>query len=99
MKDQTPPEWHDKVLHVSLTVGKSALMGSDAGAQYYKAPQGFSVSLTLASPEEGHRIFTALGEGGQVTMPFQKTFWSPGFGALVDRFGQPWMVNCDVAPA
>jgi PhnB protein len=99
MKDQTPPDWQDKVMHVSLTSGSSVLMGSDAGPQHYKTPQGFTVSISLQSAEEGERIFKALGEGGKVTMPFQKTFWSAGFGALVDRFEQPWMVNCDAAPA
>src|SRR5581483_7777923 len=94
MKDQAPPGWHDKVMHVSLKVGRSVLMGSDAGPQHFKAPQGFSVSVNLTSADEGERVFKALSEGGIVTMPFQKTFWSPGFGALVDRFGTPWMINC-----
>lgn len=98
MKDQMPPDWHDKVMHVAMTLGNDVLMGSDAAPQYYKTPQGFAVSITLASPEEGRRIFDALSQGGTVTMPFAKTFWSDGFGALVDRFGQPWMVNCEVAP-
>jgi PhnB protein len=96
MKDQMPPDWQDKVMHVSMTVGKNVLMGSDAAPPHFAAPQGFSVSISLSSPVEGERIFTALGDGGHVTMPFQKTFWSAGFGALVDRFGTPWMINCDM---
>jgi PhnB protein len=97
MKDQTPPDWHNKVLHVTLTTGNSVLMGSDAAPQHYKTPQGFTVAINLASVEQGDLIFKALSEGGTVTMPFGKTFWSAGFGAFVDRYGQPWMINCDPA--
>ena len=99
MKDQTPAEWHDKVMHVMLTVGTSVLMGSDAPPPHFKTPQGFSVSLTPQSATDGERIFKALSEGGRVTMPFQQTFWSAGFGALVDRYGQPWMISCETAAA
>ena len=56
------------------------------------------MSLHLKDIAEGERIFNALAENGNVTMPFQKTFWSPGFGMCVDRFGIPWMVNCEQAP-
>jgi PhnB protein len=55
------------------------------------------VSLSLNDVARGERIFNALAENGSVTMPFQKTFWSPGFGMCVDRFGIPWIVNCDMA--
>ena len=99
MAGQVPPDWADKVMHISLTAGQNVLLGSDAPPQQYKTPQGFTVAVTLESAEEGERIFKALSAGGTVTMPFAKTFWSAGFGALVDRFGQPWMINCDVAAA
>lgn len=56
------------------------------------------MSLGVKSTAEGRRIFDALAEGGQVTMPFGETFWSPGFGMVTDRFGTPWMVNT-VTPA
>ena len=68
---------------------------SDAPPASYKAPQGMHVSISVASPTEGERIFKALAENGKVSMPFQKAFWSPGFGMLVDRFGIPWMVNTE----
>ena len=96
MKDQVPADWHDKVIHVRLVVGDNVLMGSDAPPAYYAAPQGLSVSLTVKEAD-AHRIFTALAEGGKVTMPFEKTFWSAGFGMCVDRFGTPWMVNSEHA--
>ncbi len=98
-----PPEmkmdalWKDKILHVHLRVGDWDLFGSDAPPQYYKTPQGFTVSIGEPDVREGERIFKALSEGGQVTMPFEKTFWAERFGMCVDRFGTPWMVNC--APA
>jgi PhnB protein len=97
MKDQVPANWRDKVLHVRLVVGDDALMGSDAPPEHYAPPQGIHVSISVASPSEGERIFNALAENGKVSMPFQKTFWSPGFGMAVDRFGIPWLVNSEQA--
>jgi PhnB protein len=99
MKDHTPREWHDKVLHVRMTIGQEVLMGSDVPAPHYEKPQGFAVSVTLPNKPDSERVFNALAEGGRVTMPFQTTFWSAGFGGLVDRFGTPWMVNTAQAAA
>jgi PhnB protein len=98
MKDQVPADWHDKVMHVRLTVDNFALMGSDAPAQHYARPQGYAVSINLQDVGQAQRIFTQLSEGGRVTMPFDKTFWSPGFGMCTDRFGTPWMVNVNQEP-
>ena len=93
-----PPEWHDRILHARLTVGAAVLMGSDSPPEYYAQPQGLYVSLQVDDPADADRIFRTLAEGGAVTMPFEKTFWAAGgFGMLVDRFGTPWMVNCDRA--
>jgi PhnB protein len=97
-KDQVPPDWRDRVIHARLVVGGQALMGSDAPPDQYERPQGTYVSLSIASAD-AERIFKALAEGGTVGMPFQKTFWSPGFGMVVDRFGTPWMVNSEPQPA
>ena len=94
MADQTPPEQRDKVIHVHMTVGDRVLMGSDAPPEYFEKPQGFSVSIHVDEPAEAERVFNALSEGGQVTMPLGKTFWAQSFGMLVDRYGTPWMVNC-----
>jgi len=95
--DQTPPGWEDKIMHARLQVGDQMLMGSDSPPQYQQTPQGFSVSVQVESPAEGARIFNGLAESGAVKMPFQKTFWAAGFGMCVDRFGIPWMVNCESA--
>jgi PhnB protein len=97
MADQVPADWRDRVLHVRLEVGAAVLMGSDAPPQSYLKPQGFAVSVSVPKPEEAERLFGALAEKGTVQMPIQKTFWSVRFGMLVDRFGTPWMVNCDQA--
>ena len=97
MKDQVPPDWRDRVIHARLVVGGQALMGSDAPPDHYERPQGTHVSISVASAD-AERIFRALAEGGTVSMPFQRTFWSPGFGMVVDRFGTPWMVNSEPQP-
>ena len=68
-------------------------MASDSPPQHSQKPQGFSVSLTVKDPAEAERKFKALSEGGNVTMPFGKTFFSKGFGMCIDQFGIPWMVN------
>lgn len=91
---QIPADARDKVIHAHLDLGGGrALMGCDAPAPRYAKPQGISVSLTFPTAGEAERAFTALAENGKITMPFQKTFWSSGFGMAVDRFGIPWMIN------
>ena len=97
MKDQAPADWQDKIMHATLRVGERVLFGADAPPAQYAVPQGIQVSVSLASAEEGERMFKALAENGRIVMPFQKTFWSSGFGMAVDRFGIPWMVNCEPA--
>ena len=97
MKEHVPADWRDKVIHARLVVDDKVLMGSDAPPDHYAAPQGLHVSVSVPSPADAERIFTALAENGKITMPFEKTFWSAGFGMLVDRFGTPWMVNCEQA--
>jgi PhnB protein len=95
MKDQVKPEWRDKIIHTAMKVGDRVLMASDAPPEHYEPMQGFSVSINVKEPAEAERIFQALAENGQVRMPLQKTFFSASFGMLVDRFGTPWMVNCE----
>ncbi len=95
MADQTPPERLDHIMHARLTVGDKVLMGSDAPPDHYEAMKGFSVTLGIEDPAEAERIFHLLAENGTVRMPIQKTFWALRFGMLVDRFGTPWMINCE----
>jgi PhnB protein len=95
MEAHTPPEWKDKILHASLAIGDTVLMASDAPPDRYEQPKGFSVSLALKDVAEAERIFQSLAEGGAVRMPIRQTFWAARFGMLVDKFGIPWMINCD----
>ncbi len=92
-----PAEWLDKILHARLELGDFVLMASDAPPGRFEKPQGFSVNLQLQDAAQGERIFNALSEKGKVVMPFGETFWAERFGMLVDRFGIPWMVNCERA--
>ena len=94
-ESHVPAEWKDKIMHARMTIGGGVLMASDAPPGHYNKPQGFSVSLQVKTVADGERIFNALADGGKVNMPFQKTFWSPGFGMLVDRYDIPWMINCE----
>ncbi len=97
MAEQVPSEWRNKILHATLHVGDTVLMGSDSRPEQYEEPKGFSVTLGIEDPADAERIFHALAENGTVRMPIQKTFWTVRFGMLVDRFGIPWMVNCEQA--
>ena len=99
MSQQVPEEWRKKIMHARMTVGDMVLMGSDAPPDHYQAPQGFSLSIGTKDPAEAERIFNELAQDGKVQMPLQKTFWAARFGMLVDRFGIPWMVNCEQAAA
>ena len=94
-ENQVPPEWREKIIHARMVIGEQLLMGSDAPPGHFHQPQGFSVSLLVDEPEDAERIFHTLAENGTVKMPLQKTFWAISFGMLVDRFGIPWMVNCE----
>jgi PhnB protein len=87
-----PPGYDDKVMHSCFRIGETELMASDGCAAGPAAFQGVSLSLTAATPAEAERLFDALADGGQVSMPMGKTFFSPAFGAVTDRFGVSWMV-------
>ena len=93
--EHAPPEFGDKIMHATISIGDEKLMGSDAPPGHYKQPEGISVSISLKDREKGEQIFNALAQGGTTTMPFAKTFWAEGFGMCTDRFGIPWMVNCE----
>ncbi len=94
---QAPPEWRKKVLHARLNLNGQILMASDCPPNHYQAPQGFSVTLGIKEAAEAERVFHALSENGRVGMPIQETFWAQRFGTLVDRYGIPWMINCEKA--
>jgi PhnB protein len=82
----------DKVMHASLRIGQTEVMASDGDCTGAPKFQGFSLSLTVPSEAEAERLFAALAKGGQVQVPLTKTFFSPRFGMVADRFGVSWMI-------
>jgi PhnB protein len=88
-----PPGSDDKIMHATLRVGTSNLMLSDGRCDGKPVFNGFSLSLDAANEAEADRLFAALADGGTVQMPLAKTFWSPKFGMVADRFGVGWMVS------
>jgi PhnB protein len=95
MAGRVAPELHSQIIHATLRVGDLELTGVDIPPSEYRTPQGFFVTITVDDVAEAQRIFNALAEEGQVILGFKSTFWSPGFGVLVDRFGVPWELNCE----
>ncbi|HYB20502.1 MAG TPA: VOC family protein [Thermodesulfobacteriota bacterium] len=87
-----PPGAGDKVMHASLRIGDTKVLVSDGHCQGRPGFQGFALSLTVANVAEADRAFTALADDGQVQMPLAKTFFSPRFGMVSDRFGVLWMI-------
>jgi PhnB protein len=86
----SPPP--DKVMHASVRLGDDMFMASDGNSTGQPKFEGFSLSLTVANEAEAERVFAALADGGQVRMPLGKTFFSPSFGMVADKFGVGWMV-------
>ena len=87
------PEWLDKVMHATFRIGSSLIMASDGVNATPQVFSGFSISIAADDVESGQKMFTALSEGGDVRMAWQRTFWTSGFGMVSDRFGIPWMVT------
>lgn len=88
-----PPGYENKVMHVSFRVGQTTVMASDGCETEKPKFEGFALSLSFETPAEVDRAFNALADGGEVKMPPTKTFWSPRFGMLTDRFGIGWMIG------
>ena len=87
-----PAGWENKVMHTSFRIGATTLMASD-GCGEGPGFSGFSLSLAVPTEAEADRAFAALASGGKVGMPLTKTFWSPRFGMVTDRFGVVWMIS------
>lgn len=90
-----PKEKANQIMHACLWIGNHRLMASDVPHEDRPPMQGFSVALTVTDPAEAERIFHRLAEGGTVTMPMAETFWALRFAMLKDKFGTPWMINCE----
>jgi PhnB protein len=87
-----PAGSENKVMHSSFKIGDTVVMASDGDCKGKPSFQGFSLSISVANEAEAKRVFNGLAEGGQVQMPLGKTFFSPAFGMVADRFGVSWMV-------
>ena len=94
-EEHVPETWRDKVMHARFSIDGHVVMASDAPPGHQKETGGFSLSLGGIDAVKGEEIFNKLSEGGSVTMPFGPTFWAKGFGMCTDRFGIPWMINCE----
>ena len=92
-----PPGFENKIMHASFRIGQTTVMASDGCSAEAASFNGFSLALSVPTIAEADRIFAALSDGGQVRMPLAKTFWSPRFGMVADRFGIGWMIS--VRPA
>lgn len=88
----TVPGSENKVMHASFRIGETAVMASDGRCEGKPNFQGFSLSLNAANESEAEKLFGTLADGGQVQLPLTKTFFSPSFGMVADRFGVSWMV-------
>lgn len=96
MGEQTPASHKDKIMHATLEARGHQLMASDAPPEWpFEGYKGFSLSVQGKDVDDGRKVFEALAAGGRVTMPYGPQFWAVGFGMLTDRFGVPWMVNCE----
>ena len=87
-----PPGSENKIMHMNFRVGDSSIMASDGQCNGTASFQGFSLTISVKDAGQAEKIFAALGEGGQIQMPLGKTFFSPMFGMVADRFGVSWMV-------
>ena len=94
-----PPGYEEKIMNAAFHVGDTQLMADDGMGDKTVEFKGMTLVIEVADDAEAKRVFTSLGEGGKVTMPLMKTFWSSSFGMLTDQFGVPWMVNVETPKA
>ena len=94
-----PESENEKIMHISLPIGDTMLMGEDASEAFggkFVEGNNFTVSITADNEAEARKLFDGLSAGGKVTMPLDKTFWGSLFGMLTDKFGINWMVSADL---
>lgn len=96
-QDQMQGTAPELIMHGRLIIGDQVLMASDAPSNCYNGTKGMTVAINVDTPAEAERIFKELSDGAEITMPMQQTFWAHRFGMLTDRFGIPWMINCEIA--
>ena len=96
---KAPPGYEEKIMNAAFRIGETELMADDSMGEKHAEFKGMTLAIEVADDAEAKGVFTALGEGGNVTMPLMKTFWTSSFGMLTDKFGVPWMVNVASAKA
>lgn len=97
MTMKPPPGYEEKIMNAVFRMGETELMADDGMGEKTAEFKGMTLAIEVANDAEAKRVFTALGEGGNVTMPLAKTSWTSSFGMLTDKFGVPWMVNVKAA--
>ena len=95
MAGEVPADWSEKIMHGSVTIGDLMLNGGDVAPDRYEEPRGFSLSIQISNTDDAERIFRDLATDGKVVVPLAQTFWAARFGMVVDRFGIPWLINCE----
>ncbi|MCR9159637.1 MAG: VOC family protein [Nannocystaceae bacterium] len=97
MKDDIPPAFRDRLMHATVRLPSGELMASDTGpwAPFEGPMRSTSLSVPFQDAAAAREAFDALAEGGEITMPLERTFWAEAFGMVTDRFGVRWMINCD----
>lgn len=93
-----PEHWHSKIIHGRMRLGGIIVMASDAVPGRHSSPQGFRITLNVASDAGAERIFAALSEGGEIQEPMTESFFATRYGTLTDRFAVPWMILCERRP-
>jgi PhnB protein len=92
---EVPTAWAEKVYHATLKVGDFVMTGGDLPAEKYAKPNGFSIVLGIDDHADAERIFNELAQHGKIAMALQETSWASRYGALVDKFGIAWEINCE----
>lgn len=88
-----PKNWQSKIVHANIQISGVEIAGDDVPPEQYEAPKGFYVLLVFENQDETKAAFEGLARQGKILFPLQKTFWSPCYGIVVDRFGVPWKLN------
>jgi PhnB protein len=94
MAEKMPEADKGKIMHTRFSIAGTTIMASDSMCNY-EAPAGFHISINVEEPAEADRIYAALSEGGVIKMAIEETFWAKRFAMFNDKFGTPWMINCE----
>lgn len=94
MSQTSPADWQRKIVHANISIQGIELAGADVKPEQYHKPKGFYLLLGLTTEDSVKSAFNQLSVSGEIIFPPQKTFWSPCYAIVIDRFGVPWKINC-----